>query len=57
MFEHSWASLLEEMGEAITEAGVDANTEKNTKTAGLWIRKIGFEVELDKDSKKYRVKK
>ena len=50
-------ATLEEMGEAITEAGVDDDTEKNTKTAGLWIRKIGFDVEFDKDSKKYQAKK
>jgi len=57
MLQRKGGATLEEMGEAITEAGVDADTEKNTKTAGLWIRKIGFEVELNKDSKKYQAKK
>lgn len=56
MLQRKGGATLAEMGEAITKACDDKDTEKNTKTAGLWIRKIGFEVEFDKESKKYQAK-
>ncbi len=46
-------ATLEEMGKEMTARGIDPDTERNTKTAGLWIRKIGFKVVKDKETGKY----
>lgn len=47
--EKKGGATLDEMAAAITEAGVDPDTERNRKTALLWIRKIGFKVERKED--------
>ena len=46
-------ATVEEMGAAITKAGIDPDTDKNTKTAKLWMAKIGFKVNHNKESGKY----
>jgi len=53
MVSRDGGATLEEMGEEITACGVDPDTEKNTKTAKLWMPKIGFKVKLDKKTGKY----
>ena len=53
MVSRKGGATCQEMGEAITKAGIDPDTEKNTKTAKLWMPKISFKVSFDKKTGKY----
>jgi hypothetical protein len=47
-------ATLDEMAQAIADRGICDDLKVNRTTASLWMRKIGFEVVYEKDSKTYR---
>ena len=47
-------ATLDDMAQEIANQGICSDLKTNRTTCSLWMHKIGFKVDFDKDSKTYR---
>lgn len=53
MVSREGGATVQEMGKEITKRGLPGDEERNTTTAKLWLPKIGFKVNHNKETGKY----
>jgi hypothetical protein len=54
MVNRKGGATLDEMAQEIANQGICSDLTTNRVTCSLWMHKIGFKVDFDKDSKTYR---
>lgn len=54
MISRKGGATLDDMAQAIADQGICEDLKTNRTTCSLWVHKIGFKVDFDKDTKTYR---